>query len=119
MTGQELKQKIDRLGVKQNVLAEKMGVTPQTVSAILGAKDVRSSSLERIAAALGVDMSFFYPAKTVTETTTNITRTKAHNLHTGNGDITENNGTSDDVLAMLVKQNQDLINMLKAERAAK
>lgn len=60
MTGKELKVKIDALGITQRSLAEQMGVTPQTVSAILTAKDIRTSSLERIAQVTNKPMSYFY-----------------------------------------------------------
>ena len=60
MTGKELKLKIDALGITQRSLAEQMGVTPQTVSAILAAKDIRTSSLERIAQVTNKPMSYFY-----------------------------------------------------------
>ena len=60
MTGKELKLKIDALGRTQRSLAEQMGVTPQTVSAILAAKDIRTSSLERIAQVTNKPMSYFY-----------------------------------------------------------
>lgn len=60
MTGKELKQKIDALGITQRSLAGQMGVTPQTVSAILTAKDIRTSSLERIAQVTNMPMSYFY-----------------------------------------------------------
>ena len=60
MTGKELKLKIDELGITQRSLAEQMGVTPQTVSAILAAKDIRTSSLERIAQVTNKPMSYFY-----------------------------------------------------------
>lgn len=63
MTGKNLKELIDTLGISQRKLAEQMGVTPQTISAILTAKDVRSGTLERIAEAIGVKMSFFYPTE--------------------------------------------------------
>ena len=43
-----------------------LGVTPQSVSAIIAASDVRSGTLEKIANVLGVPMSRFYPNDTTT-----------------------------------------------------
>ena len=60
MNGKELKLKIDALGITQRSLAERMGVTPQTISAILTAKDIRTSSLERIAQVANKPMIYFY-----------------------------------------------------------
>ena len=60
MTGKELKDRVDLLGLAQRKLAEKMGVTPQTVNAILTAKDIRTSTIERIASVTGMPISFFF-----------------------------------------------------------
>ena len=62
MTGQELKSKLIEAGKSQKDIAELLGVTAQSLSSVLSAKDVRSGTIEKIAEALGVKMSFFYPA---------------------------------------------------------
>lgn len=61
MTGERIKFLLDELGVTQKTLSEMLGVTPQSVSAIIAASDVRSGTLEKIANVLGVPMSRFYP----------------------------------------------------------
>lgn len=60
MTGKNLKELIDVLGISQRKLAEQMGVTPQTISAILTAKDVRTSTIERIASVTNMPISYFF-----------------------------------------------------------
>ena len=60
MNGRELKERVELLGVSQRKLAEMMGVTPQTIKAILTAKDVRTSTVERIAIVMGKPVSFFF-----------------------------------------------------------
>lgn len=60
MTGKDLKSRIDSLGITQKKLAEMLEVTPQTISAILTAKDVRTSTIERMADALDLPISYFY-----------------------------------------------------------
>lgn len=60
MTGKNLKGLIDALGISQRKLAEQMGVTPQTISAILTAKDVRTSTIERIASVTNMPISYFF-----------------------------------------------------------
>lgn len=60
MNGRELKEKVELLGIPQRKLAEKMGVTPQTINTILTAKDVRTSTIERIAIVTGKPISFFF-----------------------------------------------------------
>ena len=66
MTGDRIKFLLDELGVTQKALSEMLGVTPQSVSAIIAASDVRSGTLEKIANVLGVPMSRFYPNDTTT-----------------------------------------------------
>ena len=60
MTGKNLKEIIELLGITQRKLAELMAVTPQTISAILTAKDVRTSTIERIASVTKMPVSFFF-----------------------------------------------------------
>lgn len=60
MTGKDLKELIEKLGFPQRKLAEQMGVTPQTISAILTAKDVRTSTIERIASVTNMPVSYFF-----------------------------------------------------------
>ena len=60
MNGRELKERVELLGVSQRKLAEMMGVTPQTINTILTAKDVRTSTIERIAIVTGKPISFFF-----------------------------------------------------------
>ena len=60
MTGRELKERVEFLGITQRKLAEKLGVTPQSVSAILTAKDVRTSTVERIAFITNKPIEFFF-----------------------------------------------------------
>lgn len=61
MTGQELKEKILVANVPLNEIAERLGITAQSLNSCFKGKDVRSNTIERIADALGVQMSFFYP----------------------------------------------------------
>ena len=61
MTGQELKQKIAKQNVSALAIAKKIGISPQALNSTFNAADVKSGTIERIADALGVKMSFFYP----------------------------------------------------------
>ena len=61
MSGQELKKKIAQQNVSALAIAKKMGISPQALNSTFNAADVKSGTLERIADALGVGMSFFYP----------------------------------------------------------
>ncbi len=64
MEGKVLKHKIAEINVTQLDLANKLGITPQSLSSILHAKDVRSGTIERIAQVLNVPVSFFFGENT-------------------------------------------------------
>lgn len=80
MTGKELKERIELMGITQKKLAEKMCVTPQTINAILTAKDVRTSTIERIASVTDTRISYFFK------------ETNSHStIASGNGNVAGNN----------------------------
>lgn len=60
MTGQQLKLKILEIGKTQKFIADALGVSGQSLSSVLSAKDVRSGTIERIAQALNVPVSLIY-----------------------------------------------------------
>ena len=62
MTGQELKEKVLMANVPFSVIADRLGITAQSLNSYFKGKDVRSNTIEKIADALGVNMSFFYPS---------------------------------------------------------
>ena len=61
MTGKELKTKLSACGVSQSEIARRLDMSQQSFNQSLIVNDVKSGLLERIASAIGVDMSFFYP----------------------------------------------------------
>ena len=63
MTGKELKTKLSACGVSQSEIARRLDMSQQSFNQSLIVNDVKSGLLERIAAAIGVDMSFFYPSE--------------------------------------------------------
>ena len=60
MEGKVLKRKIAELNVTQLELANRLATTPQSLSSVLHAKDVRSGTIERISSVLGVPVVYFY-----------------------------------------------------------
>lgn len=62
MTGEELKNLLAESGVSQSEFARRLGMSQQSFNKALTVADVKSGFLEKIAAALGKDMSFFYQA---------------------------------------------------------
>lgn len=61
MTGKQLKDLIAKQGVQALAIAKKIGISPQALSSTFKAADVKSGTIERIAEAMGVKMSYFYP----------------------------------------------------------
>ncbi len=61
MTGQELRGKLLMANVPFNEIAERLGITAQSLNSCFKGKDVRSNTIERIAEVIGVNMAFFYP----------------------------------------------------------
>lgn len=60
MTGKQLKVKLAELGAHQKDIADLLGVTAQSLSSVLSAKDVRSGTIEKIARVLGVPIAYFF-----------------------------------------------------------
>lgn len=114
MTGETLKTRISSCGVSQAEIARRLGMSQQSFNQALLVADVKTGLLERICEALGVDMSFFYPVGSTNNTTNNIHKQSAHNMHNGSGDIREEKGDNE-TIAELVKQNATLIELLKSK----
>lgn len=109
MTGERIKFLLDELGVTQKALSEMLGVTPQSVSAIIAASDVRSGTLEKIANVLGVPMSRFYPndAATITNESSELHVRNNSGVVSGtnNGSISTGQQDTQKLVEMLVEAN--------------
>ncbi|MDY4555463.1 MAG: helix-turn-helix transcriptional regulator [Prevotella sp.] len=68
MTGNRLKEILYEKKVSQSQVAKLLGVSQQSFNQMLAAADIKSSLLERIAEALGENMSLFYPIEPVNVT---------------------------------------------------
>lgn len=112
MTGERIKFLLDELGVTQKALSEMLGVTPQSVSAIIAASDVRSGTLEKIANVLGVPMSRFYPNDTTTITN------ESSELHVRNNSGVVS-GTNNGRISAGQQDTQKLVEMLVEANAKK
>lgn len=112
MTGERIKFLLDELGVTQKTLSEMLGVTPQSVSAIIAASDVRSGTLEKIANVLGVPMSRFYPAASATITN------ESSELHVRNNSGVVS-GTNNVSISTGQQDTQKLVEMLVEANAKK
>ena len=61
MSGKDLKEKLKAAGINLSELAKRMGYkTDQNLHSVLGAKEMNSSVIERMAEALGKPIGWFY-----------------------------------------------------------
>ena len=60
MTGKELKQKIKDSGYTLTRVANSLGISKHALQMRLDVKNVSTDTLERVAAAIGVSISYFY-----------------------------------------------------------
>lgn len=103
MTGRQLKEMIDKLGLTQRGLAELMEVTPQTINAILTAKDVRTSTVERIAAVTNMPISYFFKEEYENQNA----------VASGNGNVAGNNNVVGNVTIGDAAVLQERVTMLE------
>lgn len=64
MDGKFLKRKILECGKTQKEVAEMLGISPQSMTSILNASDVRSGTIERLCKVLDLPITFFYEDST-------------------------------------------------------
>lgn len=67
MNGQELKTKLKDLGITQVRVAEILGVTSQTVNSMMKNASIKIGTLEKIAKAIGKDISIFLEENDIQE----------------------------------------------------
>lgn len=60
MTGEQLKSKLEALGISQAEAARRLGVIPQSFNQFLEAKDVKTGLLENLCEAFGLNIGDFY-----------------------------------------------------------
>lgn len=60
MTGDQLRKKIKAKGYTLKAVADTLGILPQTLYMRLSAESISTDTLERIAAAIGESVSYFY-----------------------------------------------------------
>lgn len=87
MTGNRLKEILYEKKVSQSQIAKLIGVSQQSFNQMLAAADIKSSLLERIAEALGENMSLFYP---MIQTSLTISESGGVSI-AGNNNISGNN----------------------------
>lgn len=67
MEGKKLQEILKGRGITQNQVAELLGVTKQTVSAMMRTSSVKSTTLEKIAENFGIEISEFFNGTDIAE----------------------------------------------------
>ena len=67
MEGKILQEILRKKGITQNQVAELLGVTKQTVSAMMRTSSVKSTTLEKIAENFGIEISEFFNGTDIAE----------------------------------------------------
>lgn len=119
MTGKELKEILDGLGVVYTQLAEKLGTSQANVSASLKVNDIKTGYIERIARAIHVPVVYFYDRAARMGTT--ITSEEEDPEPQPEPEPTEKAPETSDtsqvlmhLTALIVEQNQKLDNLSRA-----
>lgn len=113
MTGQELKEKILVANVPLNEIAERLGITAQSLNSCFKGKDVRSNTIERIADALGVKMSFFYPTEGSGFSIAGNNNISGNNNAVGNVTVGDNSAVLQERVTMLEKLLEEKERLIK------
>ena len=100
-------------GKSQKDIAELLGVTAQSLSSVLSAKDVRSGTLERIAEAIGVKMSFFYPTEGSGFSIAGNNNISGNNNAVGNVTVGDNSAVLQERVTMLEKLLEEKERLIK------
>ncbi len=109
MNGATIRQRLSQVGTTQVELARLLEVTPQAVSNILSADDVRTGTVERICEVLHLPVSFFYD-----ETEEEVTYNPEPEIPEGGHQIKKiwkTNRIGEKVRALLSEQHKRLIGL--------
>ena len=113
MTGKELKDKLAKQGIPASAIAEKIGISPQAINSTFNAADVKSGTLERIAEAIGVKMSFFYPTDGTGVSIAGNNNISGNNNAVGNVTMGDNSAVLQERVAMLEKLLEEKERLIK------
>lgn len=112
MTGEKLKNVLFINKIEQKTLAAQIGLSPQSFSQMLTATDIKTGLLENICAALGKDMSFFYPECAKREVLSQASSYAPNSGVIGNGSMTQVESTTVSGLLEQLKAKDEQIDKL-------
>lgn len=113
MKGEIIKKLLKKYDVTQSEMAQRLSMSPQTLSSAIASDDVKSSLVERIAGELGVPVGEFY-GDAVTATGTNSTAIKGsgNNVAAGQQLFLEEIAAQRRVTESVIEQNGKLLEIV-------
>lgn len=113
MKGENIKQILKKYDVTQAKMAERLNISPQTLSSAMSSEDVKSGLLEKIAGELGIPVGEFY-GDTVAATGTNSTAIKGsgNNVAAGQQLFLEEIAAQRRVTESVIEQNGKLLEIV-------
>ena len=108
MTGLELKAKLSETRYSMAEIARKMGIKSQDLNALFNVKDTKTGTIERLAIALDVPISYFYG-----ESFNNVSSIAGNNNTTATGNNNTVSGSDDRLLTLLLNKDEQLLLAMK------
>lgn len=103
MSGLELKAKLIETRYSMAEIARKMGIKSQDLNALFNVKDTKTGTIERLAEALNLPLSFFFG-----EAFGSVSHISGNNNTTATGNNNTVSGSDDRLLDLLVSKDQQL-----------
>lgn len=103
MTGLELKAKLSETRYSMAEIARKMGIKSQDLNALFNVKDTKTGTIERLAIALDVPISYFYG-----ESFNNVSSVSGNNNATATGNNNTVSSSDDRLLTLLLNKDDQL-----------
>lgn len=108
MTGLELKAKLSETRYSMAEIARKMGIKSQDLNALFNVKDTKTGTIERLAIALDVPISYFYG-----ESFNNVSSVSGNNNATATGNNNTVSSSDDRLLTLLLNKDEQLLLAMK------
>lgn len=108
MTGLELKAKLSETRFSMAEIARKMGIKSQDLNALFNVKDTKTGTIERLAIALDVPISYFYG-----ESFNNVSSVSGNNNATATGNNNTVSSSDDRLLTLLLNKDEQLLLAMK------
>ena len=108
MNGMELKERLSETRYTMAEIARRMGIKPQDLNALFKVQDTKTGTLERLAEALDLPISYFYG-----ESFCNTSSVTGNNNATATGNNNTVSSSDDRLLTLLLNKDEQLTMAMK------